>query len=69
MKKYLVKYRWASLFDKITSAKEREDIRIEEAESVNELVANFNKRLSNTLDYNETILEIYELGELKYKGE
>lgn len=69
MKKYLVKYRWASLFDKTTSTKEREDIRIEEAESVNELVTNFNKRLTNTLDYSETILEIYELGKLKYKGE
>lgn len=67
--KYLVKYRWWSLFDRKTPANEREDFYIEEAESVDKLLADHNKTQGHILDGGRDIIEIYELGDLKYKVE
>lgn len=67
--KYVVKYRWWSLFDRDTPEKDRIDWKVVEAESVEKLVADHKKEQEGWLDGGDVILEVYEVGELKYKLE
>ena len=68
--KYLVKTRWWSLFDhNNTPEEQRIDYRIVEAESAEKLVADHEEEQKGWLDGGEVILEVYEVGELKYKLE